>query len=325
MGAPPRLDLVAVSTNPAIDRVAVVDGPGRGIVRASELLETAGGKAIHVACVAAELGAETAVITTAGGRSGDQLLELLASEPVDVHPVPVAASTRGTYTVVRAGEGELIEVHEPSGSLTEGECDRLVSRLAAFSTPTAVAICGSLPPDAPPDLHARLVAAARERRAFTILDCSSPEPLAAALAEGPDLVAPNLAEAERLLGSELDPGADQELVGATDAIRDRGAGAVWLSMGPAGSVFADAEGATRLTAPEPTQPINTVGCGDALIGGLVAGMIAGHELRAAAALGVAAATDKLAHLHPGRVDRSTVERLVALVEATALRREATVS
>ena len=58
-----------------------------------------------------------------------------------------------------------------------------------------IAICGSLPPGAPVNLHARLIAAARERGAYTILDSSTPAALAAALSEGPDLVAPNLAEA----------------------------------------------------------------------------------------------------------------------------------
>jgi tagatose 6-phosphate kinase len=313
---------VSVSTNPAIDRVARIEGAATGVVRASELLETPGGKAIHAAFVAAELGAETAVITTAGGRSGDRLLELLASESLDVHHVEVAGSTRGTYTLVRAGRGDLVEVHEPSGSLTAQECDRLVAKLAEFG-PRAVAVCGSLPPGAPIDLHARLIATARELGALTILDCSSPEALAAAVAEAPDLVAPNLAEASGLLDAELDSrGSDAELAAITDAIRERGVAAVWLSLGPEGSVFADAAGAIRLTAPPPERPINAVGCGDALIGGLAAGHLSGRDLRSAAALGAAAASDKLAHLHPGRVDRGAVQALERSVTATPLRTEA---
>ena len=76
---------LAVATNPAIDRVARLEGPPSGVVRAAEMLETPGGKAIHTACVAAELGARSAVITPAGGPSGELLLALLAAEPIDVH------------------------------------------------------------------------------------------------------------------------------------------------------------------------------------------------------------------------------------------------
>ena len=54
----------------------------------------------------------------------------------------------------------------------------------------------------------------------------------------------------------------------------------------------------------------------------MAGVAGGHGLSSAVALGAAAASDKLAHLHPGRVDRAAVERLVARVRTTALRNEA---
>jgi 1-phosphofructokinase len=324
MVAPPRAQFVTVSTNPAIDRVARIDGAASGVVTASELLETPGGKAVHAACVAAELGAAAAVITTAGGWSGELLLALLASESVHAVSVPVVAPTRGTYTLVGEGGGDLVEVHEPAAVLTEREAEQLVATLAGLpDPPLAVAVCGSLPPGAPTDLHARLIAAARDLGAFTILDCSTPEALAAGLGAGPDLAAPNLTEAGALLGTEFDPGSGApELESITARIADRGAGAVWLSLGSEGSVFATGDGAHRLSAPAPATVINTVGCGDALIGGFAAGRIAGQDPLGAAALGVAAATEKLSHLHPGRVDRAAVEALVPLVETTPLRAEA---
>ena len=321
-----RSGLVAVSTNPAIDRVVRLDGAATGVVHATELRETAGGKAIHCARVAAELGADVSVITPAGGRSGDLLLKLLGSEPLDVEHVPVAAPTRGTYTLVAGAGGELVEVHEPGGALTEAECDDLVSRLAGVGTAAAVvAICGSLPPGAPIDLHARLIATARELGAFTILDCSTPAALAAGVAAGPDLAAPNLGEASALLGIEPGTGlADPELATIVDAIRERGAAAVWLTLGPDGSVFASADGGIRLSALAPERIVNAVGCGDAMIGGFAAGLLRGHDARSAAALGVAAAGQKLANLDPGRVERAPVEAIVPAVEAAPLQSQVAV-
>jgi 1-phosphofructokinase family hexose kinase len=321
-----RSGVVAVSTNPAIDRVAVIAGLAGDVVHASEMLETPGGKAVHCALVAAELGADAAVITPAGGRSGDRLLELLATEPVEVKAVTVADSTRSTYTLVRASGGDLLEVHEPGGSLTDAECEELVSELARVATDAAVvAICGSLPPGARPDLHARLIATARELGAFTILDCSTAVALAAGIAAGPHLVAPNLAEAGELLDRDLGPGlGDPELGAILGAIAGRGDAAVWLSLGSEGSVLATGAGTVRLTAPAPDRIVSAVGCGDALVGGLAAGLGRGLDLDSAAILGVAAASQKLSHLHPGRVDRAAVEALVPTVEATPLRPEVAV-
>jgi 1-phosphofructokinase family hexose kinase len=315
--ATPGPSFLAVATNPAIDRVARLDGPPSGVVRAAEMLETPGGKAIHTACVAAELGARSAVITTAGGPSGELLLALLTAEPIGVHALAVEGATRGTYTLVGPDGGDLTEIHEPGGELTPPECDGLAAALAELpGEPAVIAVCGSLPPGAPADLHARLLTIARERGAFTILDSSSPAAIVAGLGAGPDLAAPNLAEACAVLGLDPDSAAGVDAPAVAARLRERGAGAVWLSLGARGSVFADGAGCVRLTAPAPERAVNAVGCGDALIGGFAAALVAGRQPREAIALGAAAATDKVAHLHPGRVDRAAVEALEPRVELT---------
>jgi 1-phosphofructokinase/6-phosphofructokinase 2 len=326
MAAPAPRSL-AVSTNPAIDRVARLGGPAAGVVKAAEFLETPGGKAAHVAMVATALGAEVELLTTAGGRSGDLFLALLEDEDFPVQSILVGGATRGTYTVVVDGEADVVEVHEPAGEFDERDTDELVAALERLAPGFAtIAICGSLPPGAPIDLHARLVAAARAAGARTILDCSTVAAFDAALAAEPDLVAPNLAEAAMLMGRNPDQMAgfrptDEELLGLCDEIRAAGAEAVWLSLGADGTMLATPERAQRLRAPASPPPVNAVGCGDALLGGLLTGLAAGARLPAAAALGVAAATDKLTHLHPARVDPARVRSLATDVEIVQLRGE----
>jgi 1-phosphofructokinase family hexose kinase len=332
---------LAVATNPAVDRVARLGGPAAGVVRATEILETPGGKATHVMMVARQLGAEVELLATVGGRGGEQFVELLIAEELPVQPVPVAAAMRGTYTLVVDGEGDVVEVHEPGEPWAESDADKLVAAVERLAPGFgAVAICGSLPAGAPVDLHARLVAAARAGGARAILDCSTVDAFAAALEASPDLVAPNLDEARALSGAgpmltgrklqddlsfrptnaEVRPG-DAELLGLCDGLIEAGAGAVWLSLGAGGSLLATPELAVRLRGPEPGAVVNAVGCGDALIGGLLAGLAEGDSLPAAAALGVAAATDKLSHLHPGKIDAERVRVLATQVEATPLRGE----
>jgi 1-phosphofructokinase len=295
--------VVAVSTNPAIDRIALAPAAaGGGLVRASELLVTPGGKAAHVAMVAAALGARVRLVAPAGGPL---LGELLAAERVPAVLVPVEAPTRGTYTVVDPDASDVLEVHEPSPPLTDDECETLVAAATeAFAGAAVAVIAGSLPAGAAPDLHARL---ARAADAFTVVDTSSAAALERALAVRPDLVTPNAAEAAAVLGGE------KPLEAMAHGLRDRGARAAWLSAGPDGSVLADGAGAWHLSAAPPAAVVNAVGCGDALVGGLAAGLARGLALLDAAALGVAAATDKLRHLHSGRVDGAAVEAGVGAV------------
>jgi 1-phosphofructokinase len=304
---------LAVATNPALDRVARLGGPAAGVVRAREILETPGGKAAHVMMVARELGADVQLVAPVGGPNGAQFVESLVAEQLPVQPVSVAAAMRGTYTLVVDGEGDVVEVHEPGEPLAPGDADRLVEAVERLAPSCeTVAICGSLPAGAPADLHARLVTAAKAAGARAILDCSTVEAFEAALDA--------IAGVARDAASGGAP-SDAELLAACDALLQRRAGAVWLSLGAAGSLLATPDLAVRLRGPEAGEVVNAVGCGDALIGGLVAGLAEGDALPEAAALGVAAATDKLAHLHPGEVDAERVRALAPRVETTALRGE----
>jgi 1-phosphofructokinase len=308
--------VLAVGTSPAIDRISVVSGELEGILRASQALETPGGKAVHAAMVARALGAPTHLVAPAGGRRGELLRELLAAEGVEASLLGVAAETRATHTIVDPDLGDRCEVRDPPAALEPTDCDELVAATRArASMARVVVIAGGLPPAAPSDLHARLVTAAREGGAFAILDSSSTEAMEPALGAAPDLVKPNLEELSGLFGDSPTSESDEpisRLAALAGRLREHGAGAVWLSIGGRGSVLVSATGAVHFNSPA-ERIVNAVGCGDALTGGLATGMARGLELADAAALGVAAAADKLGRLHSGRVERPAVERLLTRV------------
>jgi 1-phosphofructokinase family hexose kinase len=276
--------------------------------------------------VARALGARTHLVAPAGGRRGELLRALLAEEGMESTLVPVAAETRATHTLVDADLGDVVEVHDPQAALQPEECDALVTAGEKTCFASVAVIAGGLPPGAPPDLHARLVARARDLGAFAILDSSSPEALQLALGATPDLIKPNLAELSALVGERVAPGREAPLAVLAEfaeRLRGRGAGAVWLSLGRRGSLLVSDTGALHFNAPR-ERVVNAVGCGDALAGGLAAGIARGLDLRDAAALGVAAAADKLGHLHSGRVESAGVERLLARVESVPVAAEAAV-
>ena len=93
---------------------------------------------------------------------------------------------------------------------------------------------------------------------------------------------------------------------------------VWLTLGDRGSLLLDESGsAWRLTL-DPPRLVSAVGCGDALLGGLAAGLARGLALLDAARLGVAAAADKLGRAHPGLVESEGVIALLPRVVVESL-------
>jgi len=174
-----------------------------------------------------------------------------------------------------------------------------------------VVLSGSLPSGLDGDAYAELVGAARERGVPAVLDTSG-EPLLTALRAGPALVKPNADELREALGTK-DPAA-----GAA-ALRDAGADAVAVSLGPSGMFARTSEGAWRARPPQQVAG-NPTGAGDAAVAALSAGLAAGtpwpERLRQAVAVSAAAVLAPLAgdfdtEAYRGFLDLVHVEELPA--------------
>jgi len=304
-------DVAVISPNPALDRVALARGArSLGTVRAQRYLDTPGGKAFHVGLVAAALGADVVAVAPLGGRRGERVAGLLAEAGLALDVVAIAAETRGTYTVVD-DDGDLIEVLEPPPGLTGEEAALLGDRAAAHAGKARVVVtAGSLPAGVDVGFHAAIATATT---GCCIVDASGPA-LAAAIAASPGVVKPNAREL-----ADLDGGAASASLGAlARRATSLTAGVVWVTLGARGSLLVSAGEAWHLRVAPPGPAVNAVGCGDALAGGLAAGLARGEDLLSAASLGVAAAASKLTYLHPAQIDPAAVESLAGAVARTRI-------
>ena len=136
------------------------------------------------------------------------------------------------------------------------------------------------------------------------------EPFRAVLRDCPvDLVSPNFLEAQAIYG----PLSPEELV---DAMMRDGAAAVALRLGAEGSVVADAAtgGPIRLKAAPVPRVVDTTGAGNTYCGGLLAGIVQGGGLKAAASQGAVAASfciETWGVALPPTVDRAERDRRLA--------------
>ena len=134
----------------------------------------------------------------------------------------------------------------------------------------------------------------KARGARVVLDASGPA-LAVALAAAPEAlphaIKPNRHELEEWAGHPL--ATLPEVVAAARALQARGIALVVVSLGPEGALFVSATEALHAQPPA-MRVASTVGAGDALVAGLVAGLHAGVPLPEVARLALAFAAGKLA-------------------------------
>ena len=142
-----------------------------------------------------------------------------------------------------------------------------------------------------------------------LIDSYGP-PLRAALDEHPDVVKLNAEEAADVVGSGVT--GPEGAARAARWLMGHGAGAAVVTLGAGGAVVASTDGVRHLAVPAGGGPY-TVGSGDALLGGLTTGLVAGRSLLDAAVLGMAAAVANTLVPGAGILDASDAARLLPRV------------
>ena len=303
--------LVCISANPAIDRRLRLEQIAVGEVnRALSAQPFPGGKAAHVAMVAKALGIDVMWVGFLGGAAGEQCESGLSGFGVPLTVIRTESETRANLELVSA-DGKVTEILEPGGAVTEGEVERLLTTcrdlFAESERGTQVAMSGSLPPGAPPDLYAELIRLAHVYGCRTLLDTSG-EALRHGLNAAPDFVKPNRDEASDFAGYAIE--SADSAAEATRKFFTAGAKSVAISLGREGMIWQRAAaGDLFVSQPAPLANCSPVGCGDAALAGFgVAherGLSDEETLRLATACGSA---NCLADA-PGRVDPREVSRL----------------
>ena len=281
--------------------------PGE-VVRATDVDLAPGGKGVNVVRFAALLGRPAELVAfLPAGRTGAVVEAWLSEAGVVLHAVPIPGEVRSA-AIMLEDSGRTTVLNEPGPAAHEGAWESFAETVSRRLGEHRVLACsGSTPPGGPDDAYARLVALASAAGVISIVDGSGAA-LARALAEGPDLVTPNLAEAEEVLtgtGQHLVEAEGADLASrARRAARElvvRGAGAAVVTAGAAGLALAAAE-QERWYTPPAVEVRNGVGAGDALVAGLGGALEAGAPLDEAIRAGIAAAAASVEQPAPGRLD-----------------------
>lgn len=273
--------IVTLTLNPSVDRTAHLPAPLAvgGVNRIASVDDSPGGKGVNVARVVAAGGVEARAVFPA--PPGDPFVTMCAASGVATSVVPATGGVRVNLTLADP-DGTTTKINAPGPELDPATLERVRSTVADLARDAQwVVLCGSVPRGVEADVYADLVTALRPVGARLAVDTSD-APLAALAARlpdaAPDLVKPNGEELGQLAGvdgAELERraarGDTAPVVAAARALRDRGVGAVLVTLGGAGAVLVDDDETWFANTPA-VQVRSTVGAGDsALAGYLLAG------------------------------------------------------
>jgi tagatose 6-phosphate kinase len=309
---------LVICPNLAVDRMLAGDlvRPG-GMTRCRALRTQAGGKGANVLRATLALGGEGLLTGFAAGRGGRLIAELANDEGLELEVLAAEGEAR-VSTVVLGDDGSVTRLYEFGPEVTPAD-ERALAHLAGSHTAGRdewAVICGAAPPGASPGFYAALIRTARSAGYRVLVDATG-EQLAGALAERPDLVKVNLAEACSAVGAPEAHGADEkEEAQALEAeglelcrrlVAAGAAGAV-LTLAAAGTV-AVLDGTDWRVATRRVRAVNPVGSGDCFAAGLTLALERGESTAAALRLAAAAGAANATSPYNGDVDRALAEEL----------------
>jgi tagatose 6-phosphate kinase len=268
--------------------------------RARAVSVTASGKATNTARVAEALGADSTLLSFAGGANGQTVRNLLDAEPFDCRWVETRAETRICQTLLSGDHSGCTELVENSPPLSAAEWKTFVKTFAKLESEfDRIIFSGNLPAHAPQEIYTELLSLTDGAK--VLIDASGP-PLSAALEHRPALVKINADELRSTFKSTAPVG---ELAGELIAL---GAGAVGITQGKEPALLVTPERTYTFRLPH-INVVNPIGSGDSVSAGTVCALVKGCPLPEAFLFGLACGCANALNLEPGRVRPEQVAEL----------------
>jgi 6-phosphofructokinase 2 len=304
-------DICTITFNPCIDKSTSVNAlkPETKLKCSVPVFEPGGG-GINVARAIKKLGGEAMAIYPSGGYSGKFLNLLLERENISTIQIETQQHTRENMIVLDKATNQQYRFGMPGQHLSEIEWQQCLRAIEESRSDYIVA-SGSLPPDVPLDIFARISEIAKKMNRKLIVDTSE-EALLPALEEGVYMIKPNIGELSWLMGKE-ELQADEIEPAAVSLVRKYNCEIVVVSLGASGAMLVSQKETFKISAPV-VKTKSTVGAGDSMVAGIVFSISKGKNLSEALQYGVACGTAATLSNGTGLCKKEDVERLYGLIK-----------
>ena len=299
--------ITTVTLNASIDKAYFMDRAIENgtVMRVAPCKNTAGGKGLNVARTVKLCGADVFATGFAGGFNGKYLEHLLTEDGIPHRFVEVAGETRSCINILDS-RYHSTEYLEPGFELTEKDSEEFLRQFPELVKDSdVVTISGSIPKGTSSDIYFRLIQTAKHLGKKVLLDTSG-EPLKQALKALPTLVKPNEKELEALFQTSLH--TVDELIACGRKLFDMGIPYVVISLGQDGALLICEAGVYQGRPPKVTA-VNTVGCGDSMVGAFAVSLERNQSPAEALRYAVAVSTAKAMSPDTGAFDPKQCEKL----------------
>ena len=276
--------IYTVTFNPAIDYVMNVPGlvPGE-VNRSKEEYVFFGGKGINVSLVLRELGRDSTALGFIAGFTGDAIRRGVEDAGVKSDFIRLENGLSRINVKIKASTETDLNGKGPD--ISEKDLQSLFEKLDTLKDGDILVLAGSIPPDLPENIYETILARLSDKNIIFVVDATG-DLLKNVLVYKPFLIKPNHHELGEIFGKTLKN--TDEIAHYAKKMQKMGARNVLVSMAANGALLVDETGRVHIIGTAKGKAVNSVGAGDSMVAGFLAGYLEKNDYSYALALGSAA-------------------------------------
>lgn len=263
--------IYTVTFNPAIDYVVYADEIKAGSVNRLKSEEIYfGGKGINVSIILNELGIKSKALGFVGGFTGDAIENGL--KEIGVETDFVHLNNGFSRINVKVKSEKETELNGRGPEISDDALAVLFNKLQKLENGDTLVLAGSIPNTLPSDIYEKIIQLLLNRKIKIVVDATK-DLLMNVLKYKPFLIKPNNHELEEMFGVTLE--TNDEIIHYAAKLKEMGARNVLVSMADDGAVLLDENGKTHVCGVCRGTVKNSVGAGDSMVAGFIAGSLDG--------------------------------------------------
>ena len=277
--------IYTVTLSPSIDYVVRLSNMRFNITNRTDSEEYyIGGKGLNVSQVLAELGIDSTALGFIAGFTGDAIEKGIRNSRIRTDFIRLNEGFTRINIKIKAG-GET-EINGQGPDIPEAALEELMSKLDSIRDGDVIVLAGSIPKTCPDDIYERMLERLSNRDIMIVVDATK-KLLINSLKCRPFVVKPNRMELAEIFHATVEN--EQDVEKYARELQKMGARNVIVSRGRKGAFLLDEQGNTHSCGTLKQPVLNTVGAGDSMVAGFIAGYIQtgdyGHALKLGSACG----------------------------------------
>lgn len=268
--------IYTVTFNPSLDYVVRVAEFVLGNLHRAESEELfVGGKGINVSTVLKRLDVDSVALGFVAGFTGNEIINRLEKMGISSDFIMLNKGTSRINVKLKSDITKETEINGQGPAVEQKYLKQFYEKLECIKDGDLLVLSGSVSPDmlSKSDVYSNICKLVKTKKVKLVIDAEG-DLLRNTLCNRPFLIKPNRIELGKLFGEELL--TEESIIDCAGRLQKEGAVNVLVSMAEEGALLVDEFGRVIRQAAPRGEVINSVGAGDSMMAGFLAGLLKIH-------------------------------------------------